>query len=336
MLAAGLTLSAIALLLVFANIDVQRSIEVLRQAAVGPLVLVLGCVALQVLIRSARWRALVRASLAQHDVPIRAVVRATLIGYLGNVLLPSRLGELVRSIVLARRIERPLEPIIGSVVVERAIDVASLGVVAVVAAAWTLGPDSAIVLAGIIALSVACAGLIVLLGGSRVVRRRRRHRAGRPGSPMVGATDAAMAEPAGWHSRLTGIASRFVRGLARIPGRVITFAAMVSIAAWLLDGLSFWLIGISIGAGLGYAAALVLASVTVLGTALPSAPGYIGTFEVATVAAGIALGLSAETAFAIGLLAHLLLVGPLAVGGAISLFIEGASGRGAIATASAR
>jgi uncharacterized protein (TIRG00374 family) len=255
-LVAGLTLSAIALLLVFANIDVQRSIDVLRQAAIGPLVLVLGCVAIQVLIRSARWRALVRASLAQHDVPMRPVVRATLIGYLGNVLLPSRLGELVRSIVLARRLDRPLEPIIGSVVVERAIDVASLGVVAVAAAAWTLGPDSAIVLAGVIALAVACAGLIVLLGGSRVVRRRRRTRAGRPSSPMVGETTLeGSGRPAG--ARLAGIASRFVGGLARIPGRVITFAAMVSIAAWFLDGLSFWLIGMSLDAELSYPAALV-------------------------------------------------------------------------------
>jgi hypothetical protein len=57
---------------------------------------------------------------------------------------------------------------------------------------------------------------------------------------------------------------------------------------------------------------------------------------VATVAAGVALGLSAETALAIGIMAHLLLVGPLAIGGAISLVIEGANARGAIATASAR
>ena len=335
-LVAGLALSAIALLLVFANIDVQRSIDALRAASVGPLLLVLGCVAIQVLIRSARWRALVRASLAQHAVPIAAAVRATLIGYLGNVLLPSRLGELVRSIVLARRLDRPLEPIIGSVVIERAIDVASLGVVAIIAAAFTLGLDSAVVFAGAFAAVVACGGLVVLLGGARIMRRRRASESGQPAPAMAHEPTSDDARPVGWRARLAMIASRFVRGLARIPGRVIAFAAMVSVASWLLDGLSFWLIGISLDAGLGYAAALVLASVTVLGTALPSAPGYIGTFEVATVAAGIALGLSAESALAIGLLAHLLLVGPLAIGGAISLVIEGASGRRAIATASAR
>ena len=60
-------------------------------------------------------------------------------------------------------------------------------------------------------------------------------------------------------------------------------------------------------------------AVTVLATAIPSAPAYVGTFELAAVSIATALGVPAETALAFAILAHLLSLLPTLVGGPIAL-----------------
>ena len=75
----------------------------------------------------------------------------------------------------------------------------------------------------------------------------------------------------------------------------------------------------SLGVDLSPAGAMFVAGITVLGTAIPSAPGYIGTFELAASAAARSLGVPPDQALAFALLVHALTVLPLALGGAASL-----------------
>ena len=58
-------------------------------------------------------------------------------------------------------------------------------------------------------------------------------------------------------------------------------AAGLSLVAWLLDGTVYWAVGQSLGLVLSPTGAMVVVGVTVLGTIVPSAPGYVGTFELA-------------------------------------------------------
>jgi uncharacterized membrane protein YbhN (UPF0104 family) len=64
---------------------------------------------------------------------------------------------------------------------------------------------------------------------------------------------------------------------------------------------------------------MLVSAITVLGTAIPSAPGYVGTFELAASATARSLGVPPEEALAFALLVHALTVLPLAIGGAASL-----------------
>jgi uncharacterized membrane protein YbhN (UPF0104 family) len=90
---------------------------------------------------------------------------------------------------------------------------------------------------------------------------------------------------------------------------------VISVACWLLDGTIFFLMSLAVGASLGWTECLLIAGVTVLGTAIPSAPGYVGTFELAAVAAGVALGLPSDSVLAVAVLVHALTTGMLVVGG---------------------
>ena len=55
-----------------------------------------------------------------------------------------------------------------------------------------------------------------------------------------------------------------------------------------------------------------------LATAIPSAPGYLGTFELAFTTIGKALGLPSDEAFALGVIVHVEILVLTSAGGAIA------------------
>ena len=101
--------------------------------------------------------------------------------------------------------------------------------------------------------------------------------------------------------------------------------------AWSIDTVLYSVAARALGIQLGPTQALVIVAAASLGTIIPSAPGYIGTFELAASAAGAAVGLSTGSALALAILIHLLTLVPLSAAGVISAFMIGADLRGTIA-----
>jgi uncharacterized membrane protein YbhN (UPF0104 family) len=102
-------------------------------------------------------------------------------------------------------------------------------------------------------------------------------------------------------------------------------ATGISAICWLLDAGSFWLAAQAVGVDLAYVAAVVVGAVSVLGTAVPSAPGYVGTFELAAAGTAVAVGVAGAQALALAVVVHVTTLVPLALGGAISLAAMGAN-----------
>ena len=303
----GILASLAALWLVLRSVDVGASIELLSRANPLPLVCVLGILTTQVLLRAFRWPLLLPATPAGATVRVRRVVPVLLVGYLGNAVLPMRLGEPIRAILVARREDLDAPESFGSVVLERVIDTATLAIVAFIASvavgapAWIVrGTGVAAVGGGVLTAALVVVGVGPLVGAVRRLAR-----------PLPGAT------------RTEPILSRlgdFARGVDRPSrSRVMLVAVIISWACWMLDALTFSLVAASLGVSINPMAALLIAAVAVLGTALPSAPGYVGTFELAAATTAQTLGVAAAPALALAVLAHLLMVVPVAVAGALSL-----------------
>jgi len=60
-----------------------------------------------------------------------------------------------------------------------------------------------------------------------------------------------------------------------------------------------------------------------LATAVPAAPGYVGTFELAATATAVALGVPRAEALAMAILVHVITLIPIAVAGAVVLIASG-------------
>ena len=300
---AGLVLSAAAVWIVLQAVDIGEAASILGRAAPLPVVAIVGVVALQLALRATRWSYLLPA--IPRIRPVR-LLPPLLIGYLGNTALPARLGEPMRAVVVARREPVGTTEALGSVLLERVIDVATLAMVAFAAAvlvgspAWTAQALGFAAVAGLV-------GIVLLgtIGIDPVIRLA--DRLGLRGKPGVRALVVRFASTVGGRSRR----------------RAILLAAAISIGAWLLDAASFWLAGQAVGADVSYAAAALIAGVTVLGTAIPSAPGYVGTFELAAISVAGMLGVPSTEALALAVVAHVVTLVPMALGGAVSLAVLG-------------
>ena len=296
---AGLVLSAAAVWIVLQAVDAGEAAAILGRAAPLPVVAIVGVVALQLALRATRWSHLLPTS---PRIPPTRLLAPLLIGYLGNTALPARLGEPMRAVVVARRERVGTTEALGSVLVERIVDVATLAMVAFAGAVlvgsptWTAQALGFAAVAGLV--GIVLLGTIGIDPAIRLVDRlglRRR--------PTVRALVVRFAATVGGRSRR----------------RAILLAGAISVGAWLLDAATFWLAGQAVGAEVSYAGAALIAGVTVLGTAIPSAPGYIGTFELAAITVAGLLGVPATEALALAVVAHVVTLVPLAIGGAVSL-----------------
>ena len=304
LLLVGLVVSAGTFWIVVQSIDVRETLRVLGRADALPAAAIIAVVAAQLAIRAWRWSVVLPTT---PRLPFVRFVPPLLIGYLGNAVLPARLGEPMRAIVVARRERVGTTEALGSVVVERVVDVATLaiatflGALVVGAPAWAIQALGLLAAGGLIGL-----GLLVTIGLDPLVRVANRFGLSR-------------------RPTLRDLVARFA---ATIGGRErrgpVLAAAGLSSLAWLLDATSFWLAGQAVGADVSYAAALLIGGVTVLGTAIPSAPGFVGTFELAAAGMATALGVPGAEALALAVVAHVMTLAPLALGGAASVLLMGA------------
>ena len=120
-------LAGVLLYLALHNVDFQEVGRALRTADYRWLPALVGVVLLSHLLRAWRWKLLLEALPA--DVPRRISLRAAfysvMIGYMVNYVAP-RLGEVARSANLSAREHLRFSSVLGTVVVERILDVAVL------------------------------------------------------------------------------------------------------------------------------------------------------------------------------------------------------------------
>src|SRR5215218_4751036 len=135
----------------------------------------LGAIALYALatvVRSERWQRLLEDEGAK---PHRADTYAlTVVGYMGNNVLPARAGDAIRVVLMAPRAQTSKRTVVGTLLAERILDVGLLVIVFVVVGYGLLGEVGARDLE--IVLAVAAAGALVAVAAVVVVRGNERVR----------------------------------------------------------------------------------------------------------------------------------------------------------------
>lgn len=136
-------------------------------------------------IRALRWKILMKPMGYNPRTP--NVFFAVMVGYLANLAIP-RLGELLKCTLLAKYEKVPADKLVGTILIERAFDVISLGLVFLIAlisqfdvvgeyAAQLLGPIFSTSAEGIpfTKISIILFALLLIIGGTWLIIKKLPH-----------------------------------------------------------------------------------------------------------------------------------------------------------------
>ena len=296
----GIAISIVALALVVRSVDIAKTADALSRADLGWVAVGAVFSTADLAFRGLRWQRLLRPIATVRFLPMFGYL---LIGYAANNILPARLGELVRSHYLGDREGLSRASALGTVVVERVVDLVAVVAIASVA---LLVLSVRGVLVSAVFIGAGFAGLLLAALAIGIVAHRL---------PVVDRL-AACAER--W-PRVRELARSLQGGLGVVSRpRTLAETLLATAAAWSCSILAIAALGQALGVQLSIGQAALMTSGIALAAAVPAAPSNIGTFEGAAVLSGTAIGLSGETALAIGLLSHGVILLITSIGGLIA------------------
>ncbi len=296
----GIGISVVALALVVRSVDLAAAGDALRSADLRWMAALVAFVVADVVLRAIRWKVLLRPV---ADVPLGMTLSSLLVGYLANNILPARLGEVVRSHDLGERTGISRTTILGTIVVERVVDTV---VVVSIAAVAILVMSVRGIVASAVLVGAAVSALLVMAIALGIVAHRL------PGAERMTAVISR-------RPRIHLMLIRLRTGLA-IAGHLPTMvmAVALTIGSWSCTVLAFASAAQAVGIEPTLGQAALLAAGTNLATAIPAAPGYVGTFELATVTIAASVGIQRAPALAFAVLVHVTTLLLTSVAGAVA------------------
>lgn len=246
--------------------DPVKILDSLRQAQYAYLIPALALYFVGVGFRAIRWHFLLRSI---KPISTTALFRTVVIGYMGNNLLPARMGELVRAYVLGRQEHVSKAAILVTILVERIFDGLTM-LTFIVAASFLLHFSDETVAArlrGVGALLiVAIVALAFLAGMPRRAERIAEFFLRRLPNPL--------------QARATRLKRSLLDGLGALRSPVDSFAVLaLSILAWLCETGMYALIAQGFNVSQRFAVYLLAAAFANLVTIAPGTPGYFGIFD---------------------------------------------------------
>ncbi|HLE90508.1 MAG TPA: lysylphosphatidylglycerol synthase transmembrane domain-containing protein [Anaerolineales bacterium] len=268
-------------------------------------------------VRAWRWHYLLGPI---KKIPTKTMFPITAIGYMGNNIYPARAGEALRAVILKRKEGVSISASLATIIAERIFD----GVV-MLAFVFVNLPELARLTgsSGFVGniQQVAVIGTGVFLGALAVFLLAAMF-------PRVtekfGLWFIDRLTPKRLHERIISLMNKFLDGLAslRSPFNVL-MVFFTSVIIWLLETGKYWFVMHAFDFSVSFFALMLMNGIVNLATTIPSAPGYIGTFDAPGIAVLTAYGVEHSVAAGYTLVLHVALWLPITLLGAYYLAREG-------------
>ncbi len=257
------------------GISLAEIFGALKQASYGWILPLIAVTIASHLVRAWRWQQLLRTLQDEPHVPLMTAFSGLMIGYMVNYALP-RVGELARSAHVASQAGLRVSAVVGTVVVERLIDVAALLLGLALSGILLLG-KAAVVRESILApaartladmqgmlVAAVVLGTALVAFGAYVLRNRKRF-LGKRLTPL-------------WESFTEGLlsAKRSARKTGLAASTLVMFLLYVCMAY-----IPLVMFGIAGPYGLSLIDGMVIMFIGTVGVAIPT-PGGIGSFHYIT------------------------------------------------------
>lgn len=265
--------------------------------------------------RTWRWHYMLRAI---KPISTGRLFPVVCIGYMGNNIYPARIGELLRAYVLKRKEEVTIGASLATILVERIFDgvvmllfvFVTLPLVPVIPGNWR---QFVIVFS---LLFFGALGVFFVLAASP-----------RRAQAFYNAIIDRLI-PARFREPIRGFADRFMEGLYFLrSGRDVAMIFFTSVVVWLAETGKYWFVMHAFDFEVSFFVLMLMNGVVNLFTTIPSAPGYVGTFDQPGIEILKAFGVNANIAGAYTLVLHAALWLPITLLGAFYMGRESLSWR---------
>ncbi len=231
---------------------------------------------ISIAIRSFRWKYFFGSD---QKVDYWSMFSATAIGFMANNILPARMGEVLRAYLLAKKTEIKGSTAFATIVTERVFDFVSVlmlfGLFAIyntfMVKEEVLIPKN-LIIAGWICLSLSLIALFFLI----LLRFRSRL--------LIRIADFILSRVfCSLRKRVIGMIEAFVKGLEILTDiKSIIMAFILSMGIWTIFSFSIYALFIAFDMPATIPGSFFLLIVLAVSTAIPSGPGFVGTFDVAS------------------------------------------------------
>jgi len=251
--------------------------------------------------RAWRWHYLLKPL---KSIPTRTMFPIVTIGYMGNNIYPARAGELLRAYVLRRKEGVPVSASLATVIVERIFDGVVMlmfvvfnlnGLAQLTGESGFIGDIRTLTLVGTVVFAAAL-GVFLLAAMFPHQSLSIYHRYG---APLI---------PSRLRPQTSGLVERFWTGLESLRSpRNVLMVFVTSVVIWLLETGKYWFVMHAFNFTVSYFALMLMNGIVNLATTIPSAPGYVGTFDGPGIAVLRAYGVGQAIATSYTLVLHVAL-----------------------------
>ncbi len=309
----GLVLSGAFLYLALRGLDLREVWHLMRTARYWWLIPGVAIYFFGVWARTWRWHYMLRAI---KPIPLGKLFPVVCIGYMGNNIYPARAGELIRAYVLRRKEGVSVSASLATILVERIFD----GVIMLLFVFVGLPLAPSIPLNWrrfVILFSLLFFGALAVFFVIAASPRR---------SQAVYNWVIDRLVPQRFREPVRGFADRFMEGLYFLrSGRDVAMIFVTSLVVWLAETGKYWFVMHAFDFSVSFFVLMLMNGVVNLFTTIPSAPGYLGTFDEPGIEILKAFGVQENLAGAYTLVLHAALWFPITLLGAWYMWRESVS-----------
>lgn len=268
-------------------------------------------------IRSYRWKFIMEPL---HRASVRNLFSATMVGFMAILVLPARIGEVIRAYLIAEKEKLPKSAAFATIVVERLFDMFTIILVLAVVLFLASLPDSGLEEVYQRALRGAGTTLCLFFLGTLCFLILLKKKT----DLTLSAIRVCMKPfPASWGKKLLALLESFVSGLGAVRfGTHLLPIVFYSLVLWGSYAMGNALIMKAFQMDLPRYVPFYLLVAQAIGVAIPSSPGFVGTYHAAVVAGLAAFKIPTEIALSFAILSHFLLITPIILYGLALLWKE--------------
>ena len=333
----GITLSLIAFYFAFRNVpfaDLIVYLGSINYLWVLPSTLL---VLISFVLRAVRWQLILNSN---QKIGFLSSYHPLIIGFMINCILPGRVGEVARPVILKKKDNVPFSIGLATVVAERIFDLFILIILFIFfLSSAKIDPDLIIefgnyslnsktleiVFSGMIKLSILLFVGIIIIGFDFTRKIINRITMGMPSLLFFFGVSFKKKIQDKVCTPVVKIIENFASGFSFIKSpKLILICIIFSVIIWVLSALTYYVFSLGCpGINLSFAEITSVMLIVCFFIALPSAPGFWGLWEAGGVFAMLLFGVSEREAAGFTLANHAIQMFPVIIMGLISALITG-------------